>query len=164
MGIHVNTFLAANLAHQLGSKINIYLEDDIIVSTDVLRLVDQFIVSQKPGMLCLRRWHKTQETNNPNLVQPALHGLLGNGFAWESKYWTNNIRPWWFVIDSKCGGFMWDWSVSYGLDLQGIQQWRPMINRSQNIGIHGTHNNAGTDLNHFGELYTGPTVEHFEFV
>lgn len=162
-GINTNTFLAASLAFSLGSKFNLYLEEDVVISRDTLAMADQFYREKVNGVLCLRRWHHSQKMDEPTRVQPANHGLLGNGFAWRRELWEKTIRPWWFWYEPNLPAFGWDWSVSYGLDNQRIRQWRPMVNRSRNIGVQGINTASGSDLNHFGPLYDGAPVNRFEF-
>lgn len=160
-GCRRNTHEACQHAIDCGSHWVLYLEDDVIISPDALILCDAFIDSGKPGILCLRRWHDSQ-TPNHDLISPANHGLLGDGFLFPATLWPF-LSEWWFRDEPAMGGKMWDWSVSYGLDKQGILQWRPLVNRSKNIGTHGTHSTDGGDLNHFGECYQGEPVKQFRF-
>lgn len=160
VGCWKNTFSAVSTAMNLGSKLNLYLEDDVIVSPDALTLVDQFSEQGLPGIVCLRRWDHTQGLD-PTLVSPASHGLLGDGFAFTPALWPK-IQADWFRTDG--GGQMWDWALSYGLDQDKIPQWRPLMHRSQNIGTVGTHTAHGVDPNHFSPCYQGTPIDHFQFI
>lgn len=157
-GCDANTFLAADFAFSLGAEFNLYLEEDTVISKDALTLADEFRAREdnEPSVLCLRRWHASQDVVRPLDVEPANHGLLGNGFAYSMKWYRKHIRSWWFYHTPELGGFGWDWSLSWGLEKQGIRQYRPLVNRSQNIGVSGTTTSSGHDLNHFGECYHGP--------
>lgn len=161
LGCRLNTFMANAYAMALGSEFNLYLEDDLIISEDALVLARQFMQSSSEGILCLRRWHDSQMPR-PEIVEPSPHGLLGNGFAYRKRMWPT-LAKYWFYDSSRAGGKMWDWTVSLGLDDEGILQWRPMLNRSRSTGVFGTHTQNGLDLNHFGPLYTGNPVDHFTF-
>lgn len=152
-GCRLNTFMAAAFAHALEADVTLYLEDDCVISPDALVLVDEFIASEKPGILCLRRWHETQ-SNDSRAVRPAPHGLLGDGMAFKREMFPL-LRKYWFYQNSKMGGEMWDWSVDWGLCTEGVPAWRPMINRSRNIGTIGVHTSGGSDPNHFGPCYEG---------
>jgi hypothetical protein len=161
-GCRANTHEACRNAADSGASWILYLEDDVVISPDALLLCDAFIQRDAAqGILCFRRWHDTQ-TDEAAIVRPANHGLLGDGFLFPSSLWPF-LSSWWFRDEPEMGGAMWDWSVSYGLDKAGIPQWRPMINRSRNIGITGTHTKSGADLNHFGPCYSGEPVKKFEF-
>lgn len=161
-GCWVNTFLAADLAMTSGSTLNLYLEDDYLLSPDALTLVSQWNVSGKVGVLCLRRAHDRQDTNRPADVSAERSGLFGCGFAWRGPMWPC-VREAWFGRDFENEYRMWDHSIAEGL--RDVPQWRPMVNRSFGIGVNGTHSkNAGKDLNLFGPAYDGPPVKEFHFV
>lgn len=159
IGCRKNTHRACERAVDAGADWIFYLEDDVVVSRDALTLCDQFIGTYLPGILCLRRWHRDQDLTVPDLVSAANHGLLGNGFLFHRSNWPF-LSSWWFREDA---GPMWDWSVSYGLETNNIPQYRPLVNRSQNIGVNGTHTVNGTDPNHFGPCYAGQPVTAFKF-
>lgn len=153
LGCRVNTFLAANFAQQIGSTLTIYLEEDVMLARDALTLAIQFGASGHPGICAFRRWESTLDPARPAHVSPAGHGLLGDGFAFRADFWPT-LRKFWFYDDPSMGGAQWDWSVSWGLDKEGVPQWRPFANRSQNIGIVGT-TNIGQDPNHFSPCHSG---------
>lgn len=163
MGIHTNTFLAPAFAMALYPEFNLYLEDDIVVAADALALCEQFRVSGLPGMVAFRRWHKTEDAGRPLDVQPNGHGLLGDGFAWHARDWPL-IRRFWFYYQDGIPGDMWDWSVSWAMDnVLRTPQWRPLVPRSQNIGIIG-QNQRAYDENRHSPCYGGTPVERFNFV
>lgn len=157
MGCWVNTFLAANFAMTVGSKLNLYVEDDIVVSPDALSLTEQFSASRYE-VLALRRPDTTVRPF-PKEVARFQGGLFGDGFAWRSHTWLP-IRAGWFAMAGKRGFSMWDWSMEYALS--GITQARPLMHRSQNIGLQGTHQ-QGYDPNRHSPCYAGPPVDHFNF-
>lgn len=159
MGCWVNTFLAANFAMQLGSDLNLYLEDDIIISRDALTLVDQF-EKTNAKILALRRPESTLAPN-PIFVKPFVGGLFGDGFAWRKDLWPL-IRCLWFAADGKGNLSMWDLALEEGLRRANISQVRPLMNRSQNIGITGTHQKS-YDANRHSPCYTGQPISRFIF-
>lgn len=162
-GCRKNTFLAVQFAKDLGSDFNLYLEEDTVISPDALTLCDQWLEKHLPGVLCLRRWHTAQDLNRPNeVVIQNNQGLLGDGFAFGMDLFPF-LEKWWFLDDPKAGGKMWDWSVDYGLNLENIPQWRPLVNRSRNIGVSGTHTSTDQDLNRFGPNAIERTAK-FEFL
>lgn len=159
MGCWENTFRAASYAMALGSELNLYLEDDIIVSADALTLAEQFARTAIP-ILALRRPEATL-SQTPTLVKPFAGGLLGDGFAWRSALWPT-LRSLWFALDAKGRFSMWDWSVEDGLKRLNLTQVRPCMNRSQNIGLVGTHQKS-FDPNRHSPCYSGPPVSRFIF-
>lgn len=162
LGCRLNTLMAVRAAYEAGSDWNLYTEDDVILSEDALTLCDAFAQEGREGVLVLRRWHETQDANAPESVRLAHHGLLGNGFFYHRSL-VPFLERWWLRDDPRMGGAMWDWSVAFGMDEERICQWRPMVNRSQNIGSKGTHSTSAADPNHFGECYKGKPVSKFVF-
>lgn len=155
-GCWVNTFLAADFAYSVGSTFNLYLEDDVILSPDALTLCSSF--QKRDAVLLLRRPHDMQ-TNEPEKVSICNSGLFGDGFAFHRDLWPR-LRACWFD-DSVT---MWDWSVQFNTIKRNIQHWRPHLNRSQNIGVNGTHTKHGTDPNRYSACYTGHPVASFDYV
>lgn len=163
LGIWHNTFHAASVAMALVPSVNLYLEDDYLITPDTLTMVDQWKASGRPGVLCLRRWHESQLYNRPAVVAPAPHGLLGCGFAWRLEDWPL-IRRAWFSPDEHGVYSMWDIGAAHFLNTARIAQWRPMVSRSNGIGTLGTHSRNGADQNLFGPAYAGTPVSEFTFV
>lgn len=167
LGIDANTFHAAELAFHLGSDYNLYLEDDVVISPDALILASQFqsiAEAPAPAFLVLRRWHTTQDHSKPDVVAhtPA-QGLFGNGFAYSMCHYRQHIRSWWFHYTTALACHGWDWSLQYGWETTGVAQYRPCVNRSQNIGVTGTNQSNGVDPNHYSPCYQG-CVESFQFI
>lgn len=159
----MNTFLAADFAMGMGSDLNLYLEDDYLITPDSLVMVEQWACSNNPGVLCLRRPHSSQEPSAPDVVSPITSGLFGCGFAWRSEMW-GMVRQGWFS-EGVNGYQMWDLSIDRFFKDMEIPQWRPMVNRSLGIGLIGTHpHGAGEDLHLFGPCYTGEPVKTFRFL
>lgn len=158
LGCWENTFHAASVAMAMGSTLNLYLEDDYLITPDTLTLVDQWDASRHDGILCLRRWHGDQQFDKAAIASPASNGLLGCGFAWRSDLWEE-VRSGWFHLAQ-----MWDISLAAHLADRHIHQWRPLVNRSHGIGINGTHTlHGGADLNLFGPAYSGEPITRFTF-
>ena len=154
LGCWANTFHAASVAMELGSELNLYLEDDYLISKDALALVDQWSQAVNGGVLCLRRPHEKQDSFLPRIVTPYQSGLFGCGFAWTAQDWPI-VRKQWNTVAP-----MWDIAME-GLPLT---QWRPLLNRSHGIGTTGTHSRNGDDLNLFGPAYEGEPVDKFIFL
>lgn len=138
-GIDVNTFLAADLAYQLGSTFNLYLEDDVVISKDALIMAEWFSYSPfavEQSVLCLRR---TVEDLSKSKTLADSFGPIAEGLGYDTKWWPKHLRSYWFAFDRRMMGFGWDWSVSFKLNEFKFKQYRPCINRSRNIGTIGTN-------------------------
>jgi len=158
LGCWSNTFLACEIAHALGSTFNLYLEDDLVISPDTLRMCDAFIAEMKPGIIALRRPATSEDANQPSMIDRCKSGLFGDGFGFPRRLWIK-IRAAWF--DNGDGHPMWDWSVERGISW--MDQWRPLIPRSTNIGLHGTHAAGAYDPNRHSPCYGGIPVSKFTF-
>lgn len=164
-GIDVNTMLAVEWAFgEMGSKFNVYLEEDMVVSRDFLKLSGAYADAINVGMcgnsmLCFRRWEKNEKSGNPHVIERANEGLLGNGFAIASTVWAE-IRGMWLTRPG------WDWSLSDGLEASKIVQLRPGQSRTRSIGLSGT-NTCSTgkvpDQNLFGPMFEGFYEGEFRF-
>lgn len=160
LGCWANTFHAATVAMALGSELNLYLEDDYLITTDTLTMIDEWSKEKTEGVICLRRPHKEQKYEFPSVVEICRSGLFGCGFAWRSDMWPM-IRMAWFEDCEVSPGHMWDISVAKALEF--TDQWRPAVSRSFGIGIQGTHSVNGLDHNLFGPAYSGEPVNKFIF-
>lgn len=160
-GIDVNNMLAPDLAVRLGSEFNLYLEDDSLVAKDALLMADWFSKtkeSEEASIISLRRIE--QDKFRPNVIGSSLDGLLGDGFAFNTKLWPRYLRAWWFYWDPRMTGFGWDWALSTMMERNGWKQYNPMVNRSQNIGMEGTNTHPGwRDPNHCTKCYDGEQTD-----
>lgn len=154
MGCWMNTFLAAHCAMNLGSELNLYLEDDYELSRDALTLVEQWAErdDSRTSVLCLRRPHATQEMEAQDVVRPYQCGLFGCGFAWRSELWPTIRQVWWKEAP------MWD----IAMEELDVPHWRPLINRSHGFGVDGTHCHQNKDPNLIGPMFGG-VVTKFKF-
>jgi len=154
LGCWDNTFRAASLAMSLAPTLNLYLEDDYLLSPDALTLIAQWDASGHDGVLCLRRPHAAQDASAPSLVSPLASGLFGCGFAWRACSWPAIATQW------NAPAPMWD----IAMERLPLPQWRPLVNRSHGIGLIGTHSHGSSaDLNLFGPAYAGAPVTLFTF-
>lgn len=166
MGVTVNTFLAAQLAFRLGGEFNVYLEDDMILSPDALALADAYRLfpgSKESTLLALRR--RIQNLDQPEVVSISdEEGLFNCGWCAHAEQWPM-IRSHWFDVEPfRYKGECWDLSLGYFLLRTKAKVWRPMVNRSQHIGINGTHTRAENFVNEplTGPCYSGRETE-FQF-
>ena len=163
-GIWTNTFLAIDSAVALRAEFVLYLEDDNVVSEDALVMADQFSDAGLDGLIALRRPERALDAGRPAAVSRCQGGLLGDGFGFPVALWPV-LRAAWFAWSPRVDRRMWDWAVE-AATVETVPYWRPMVNRSRNIGTHGNHGHAPLPLdpNHFSPAYEGPPVRRFEFV
>jgi len=157
LGCWSNTFLACEIAHALGSDFNLYLEDDLIISSDTLALCDYF-ADNAAGVLCLRT-PESRASDKPSTLMDIRGGLFGDGFAYHGNQWPSIRAGWFAATDNK--HLMWDWCLERFLSENA--QWRPLVSRSQNIGLHGTHAAGEYDPNRHSPCYSGTPVTKFVF-
>ncbi len=53
MGVEINTYLSQKMVFNAGSRINIYLEEDLIISPDITKLADWYSVQSHDQIMCL---------------------------------------------------------------------------------------------------------------
>lgn len=141
-GLRINSFLALDTAIRLGSDWNLYTDDDMVFSPDALRLANAFIDRNRQDEWLVMRRHK-EDVSVPHVVRStgAHDGLLGQGFCFH-KSRSQELERWWFHSRTPWEEFGWDYAI-HAMILDSYQRmWRPMVNRSQHIGICGFHTSA----------------------
>lgn len=150
-GVEKNTYSSLQTAFNAKSKLNIYLEDDIVVAPDVTRLADWYFNQNGRGIMCLNLLHGACGGINhlskdfPEYIIKTKH-FNSCGFVLTDKQWLSYFEPYWFDYShgftDKNGDPMlgWDWAVfKHNLkedrDLFVLQ---PMLARSNHIGRIGT--------------------------
>lgn len=125
-------------AFRSGSDLNIYLEDDTIVSPDLTRIAQWYASLDHEKLVCLNLMHG--ECGGRHHVSIDLPGMLlatkhfnSLGFVLTPGQWESHFKPHWF--DSWRG---WDWSildlVARSSDLKTLQ---PLCPRANHIGRDG---------------------------
>lgn len=146
-GIEKNTYASLYTAFRAGSKLNIYLEDDIVISPDVPRLADWYCKQNHKSIMCL------------NLLYGACGGINhiskdfpeyiiktkqfnSCGFILSDKQWLTYFKPYWFDYSH---GFTnkdrnpmlgWDWAVfKHNLkEDKNLFVLQPLLARANHIG------------------------------
>ncbi|MGE0229191.1 MAG: hypothetical protein AB7I38_11410 [Dehalococcoidia bacterium] len=151
-GITVNPFLTLEEAFARGSHLNLYLEEDFLVSPDATRLALWYARQRRDHWLCLSLL--AGPCGSAGLLSnPAHPDLLFEartfnsiGFVLRREEWLHHLRDVWLGRDGRAGGIHanwrynwgWDWSV-YGLlasnpELRGVQ---PVLARATHNGREG---------------------------
>lgn len=115
----------------MNSDMNVYMEDDVIISPDALQMADWFF-TQDTEYFSLQYFNRTR--NNPNnltdLIEINPIEFSALSFVLKRKNW-DNLKSMWYL--HKKG---WDYSVCNNLDKKMIT---PSFSRSNHIGRVGTY-------------------------
>lgn len=164
LGVRENPFSVLNYVfEELNSKVNIYLEEDIIISPDVCNLANWYYQAEnRSACLCLCNSDTSGSKQiNSTLFSPmneaisrscmfypdekrrtlqkrvgigGHHGFSALGLVIKKYQWDNNFKDYWH---SHTRG--WDFGVHEQMLNQSKQVLMPYITRSDHIGTHGTH-------------------------
>lgn len=146
------------------SDFNVYLEEDIVVSPDVLLMANWYADHQKYEdypILCLSNFDTVDYTKEPNIISSA-HPLKFTPFAWatDKKYWETHMSKTWSTHSSG-----WDFAATKELLDAGLTIAHPNCSRSNHIGVSGVHMTADyynkTYVNK--SYYQGTPIKDYEF-
>jgi hypothetical protein len=153
LGIKENPFQLIERAFAAGSELNLYLEEDLLLSPDVTTLARWYFANHRPEWLCLSLISGgcgsaglLSNPDHPDLLF-AGHAFNSLGFAFRRKEWEINLRGAWMAETAPIVQFDgaltsgWDWSIFAMLmnnpDLRTLQ---PALARSTHNGrIGGEH-------------------------
>ena len=158
LGIETHPHRLLNRAFAGGSALNLYLEEDLVVSPDTTALASWYAEHHEPGWLCLNLLAapcgSAAVLSDPRLPNELFLARTFNslGFAARREEWCGLIEPVWFGGNEPlvAGGWAanwgtkgvggWDWSI-YALlanrkDLFSVQ---PAFARATHTGKTGTH-------------------------
>ncbi|MDR3466127.1 MAG: hypothetical protein P4M07_09300 [Xanthobacteraceae bacterium] len=167
LGIRLNPFRLLSRVFDAGSLLNLYLEEDLLVSPDATRLALWYHRNHRLGWACL------------NLVSGPCGsaGLLSNsdypdvlfeartfnslGFVVRRAEWHALFRPVWMGSDQPPASpavagwrthWGWDWSV-YGAIADGdMVSLQPALARATHTGAAGTYTKPGFQERAFGGM------------
>lgn len=166
-GPDLNPFLAVATAMAIGSEFNVYQEEDFMQAPDALKLANAFAASKSQdqnSILVFRRAIEAPE--RPDIVGCSGRGdgLMGSGFCIRPEMFPL-LQRCWFQPDPITGHNGWDWSLGGFAEFLRWRVWRPMVNRTQHIGVEGTNANPSNYHNPplSGPAFTG-RVEDFTFI
>lgn len=145
LGIKKNPYAVQNTVFNLGSDINIYLEDDTVVSPDVTKLAGWYQGLDLHGVMCLNllygscgaQGHRS-DPQHPGLVS-VTRNFNSLGYICTRDQWREYLAPYWYSQRFKSKS--WDWCVLEEFkarpDLFVLQ---PMLARARHIGrLSGTY-------------------------
>ncbi len=151
LGVESNTYASLDFVFSNKSDINIYLEDDIIVSPDITQIADWYLNIEKEDIICLNllygscggRNHKSNMYENIFYKTQAFNSL---GYILTKQQWESYFKNYWFDYSHKEvnreGKLItgWDWAVFFhNIKNQNLYTLQPDYARANHIGrVKGT--------------------------
>ena len=146
LGSQLNTYISLYYVFKCQSDINIYLEDDIIISPDVTRIADWYSKIEKQDIICLNLLygscgglnHKSGAKEHIFYKTNEFNSL---GYILTSEQWNSYFKDYWFnhdhgVVDKFGNPVLgWDWAILYHhIKNKGLYTLQPDFARSNHIG------------------------------
>ena len=132
IGINANTFWCMKEVFRY-SAMNIYLEDDIILSPDALALADWFY-SRSSQYSALSLCNINQKVSEDLEGLYETNAFIGWGFVMGKSSWLKYAKDIWLKGDS-----MWDNKVANNMRVLKGKNSIPFKSRATNIGKVGEH-------------------------
>jgi hypothetical protein len=122
------------------SDLNIYLEEDIIVSKDIIHLSNFY--NEHNDHLLLNLYNKNKigmfDEDILDVQDKFINGnnIYFSPFAWitSKNHWNNHLSKWWYIDDKG-----WDFSVVTSMEQFKKRMLITSICRCNHIGEIGTH-------------------------
>jgi hypothetical protein len=169
LGLRENTFRLMEKAFAAGSELNIYLEEDIFIASDVTRLAGWYQDHHRPEWLCLSLlaggcggygYQSFGEYSNLLFPSKSFNSL---GFVVRRQEWEKHFSKLWMDDDKySCGPDGkdvggWDWAIYHHLmTADGLYSLQSAAARathtSTEAGVHGK--TAAYDLTFAGLALT----------
>lgn len=134
LGVRDNPFRLLTYVFEVaGSDMNVYIEEDVVISPDVFRMADWYS-REDDSYFSLQLFNKGANTDNlADLVPIGSEGFSALGFVMKKGMWPNLKRMWYA---NERG---WDWSVCEMLAENDMRMITPTMSRSNHIGREGTN-------------------------
>lgn len=150
LGVRKNPLELMTWAFSSGSIMNVYLEEDTIVSPDILKLSNWYL-ENNPEDKYLALSYLNYESTVPNIPPTQLvdsNRLTPLGLCIRVYSWKKWFAPNWMSDKQsrKVHGkqyWGWDWTMSAVLALSKLRTLTPLLSRTNHIGReNGTHATA----------------------
>ena len=168
LGIKLNPFQLLSRVFAEGSVLNLYLEEDLLLSPDVTRLALWYHRNHRLRWACLNLVSgpcgSAGYLSNPAHPDVLFESNTFNslGFVTRRAEWFAVFKPAWMGPDDPPGArskysswrthWGWDWSI-YGLIADGeIVSLQPALARATHTGDTGTHSRADFQHKAFGDM------------
>jgi hypothetical protein len=166
LGLRENTFALMEKVFAAGSELNIYLEEDVVIASDVTRLAAWYQDHYQPEWLCLSLlaggcggYGYQSFGEYPDLLFPS-KSFNSLGFVVRKQEWDAHFSKAWMHDDeSSCGpngknvgGF--DWAIyHYLMATDGLNSLQSVAARAAHTGIEGgTHDDPAVFELTFADL------------
>ncbi len=134
LGVRDNPFQTMQRAFDSGADLVWQMEDDVVLSPDASRLIDQYYaLPQKEKYLCLNLYNPDSTDDRSSVVPSKRFSALS--MAITRKQWDTYFKP---NYHKDARG--WDWSIDGLLKSTPLNTLLPSLSRSHHIGREGgTH-------------------------
>ena len=139
LGVCENPFhLLTHVFEDIGSDINIYLEEDLDLSPDVCNMADFYLSQECPAMcVCLCNHDVgSEKTLDSEKILLATQKFSALGIIISRDSWYNNFKNNWHGKQKPRG---WDHSVQRYVNRNKKTILMPVFSRSTHTGEWGTH-------------------------
>lgn len=133
------------------SILNIYLEEDVIVSPDITNLAD-FYLTHENNFILLTYFSRCSHPDKNILFETYevnMEKVYFYPFSWVTsrKNWNDYISQWWY-LDNRG----WDFSLVSQIQKQNKPILIPSMCRSNHIGDYGEHVTPEYNLKHHSNI------------
>jgi hypothetical protein len=164
LGVSKNPYTVLGRAFAAGSDVNVYLEEDITISADVLDLASWYLENGDPKKeLCLLLHAKsTDESIDPEVIHRTDDAFSALGLVILKDQWHEYFKPNW---NNHTSG--WDYGVHGELrDREDLVTLLPDLSRATHVGIEGgtfyKHSLHGREFEGL-VMYSGPPRPNMDY-
>jgi hypothetical protein len=147
LGIKNNPYELQSTVFACGSRINIYLEDDTVVSPDLTKLADWYWGLDLQNVVCLNLLYGNcgAEGHRSDPQEPGAVCVTRNfnslGYICTCEQWRDHLSRFWYCNRPEIKGWGWDWAVLKEVQMRPeLCVLQPALARANHIGrLNGTH-------------------------
>jgi hypothetical protein len=159
LGVRGNPFNLLDYVFYKGSRLNVYVEDDLVLAPDALALAAWYggqlagDVLDGRRTLCMRLFVPSRGGEPCEAVRFE-HEFAPIGFVLGREQWQRYFRPVWFDDAHQLAPSVgWDWSVQARLRRDPeLAVAAPALSRSNHIGDVGTHMTPAVNRASYGHV------------
>lgn len=145
LGVRQNPFNTINRAFSDGAEYVVHLEDDLIVSPDLLDLANWYYDNYRHNpteFINYGFFNYESESEEPEQLKIVTDVFTGLGWSTFSACWYKWFVPNWFNddINKEVWGpqtIGWDWSMASVAKTETLRSLQPHCSRSNHIGRNG---------------------------
>lgn len=166
LGVFDNPYNLLSTVFNEGSDHNIYLEEDLVFSQDIIDLSEWMISNFDDTqyshfnmyMHSLSSQFKCPDIKYVRERNDSVFSPLG--FALTKYQWNTHFKPNWYI--NKSG---WDYSILQYIKTNSLKNIEPHVSRTKHIGYYGTHCSFSSKQAHDDmyniNYYDGPKPEYY---